>query len=102
MNEAEAIEWQKSFNKTYKGFPNGVDVACDLAIQALEKQIPKKVVRIKLRPSEWGSEYRCPICESELIPTEFFTADGTEPDEKITWCPGCGQKLDWSDNDAVD
>ena len=64
---------------------------------AVEKQKAKKIVRVKLRQSEWGSEYRCPVCESDLIKTVFFNEDGTEPDEKISWCSGCGQKLDWSD-----
>ena len=66
---------------------------------AVEKQTEKKIVRVKLRQSEWGSEYRCPVCESDLIKTVFFNEDGTEPDEKISWCSGCGQKLDWSDEE---
>ena len=64
---------------------------------AVEKQKANKIVRVKLRQSEWGSEYRCPVCESDLIKTAFFNEDGTEPDEKISWCSGCGTKLDWSD-----
>ena len=71
--------------------------ALNIAIEALEKQIPKKVVRVKLRPTEWGSGVYCPVCESEQTQTVFFTDDGTEPDEKTTWCSGCGQKLDWSE-----
>lgn len=67
--------------------------------EAAEKQKAKKIVRVKLRQSEWGSEYRCPVCESDLIKTVFFNEDGTEPDEKISWCSGCGQKLDWSEED---
>lgn len=66
---------------------------------AVDKQKAKKIVRVKLRQSEWGSEYRCPVCESDLIKTVFFNEDGTEPDEKISWCSGCGQKLDWSEDD---
>ena len=49
---------------------------------AVEKQKANKIVRVKLRQSEWGSEYRCPVCESDLIKTVFFNEDGTEPDEK--------------------
>ena len=64
---------------------------------AMEKQKANKIVHVKLRQSEWGSEYRCPVCESDLIKTVFFNEDGTEPDKKISWCSGCGQKLDWSD-----
>ena len=67
--------------------------------EAVEKQKAKKIVRVKLRQSEWGSEYRCPVCESDLIKTVFFNEDGTEPDEKISWCSGCGQKLDWRDEE---
>ena len=67
--------------------------------QDVEKQKTKKIVRVKLRQSEWGSEYRCPVCESDLIKTVFSNEDGTEPDEKISWCSGCGQKLDWSDEE---
>ena len=37
MTESEAIKWQESFKKTYKGFPNDVDDACDMAIKALEE-----------------------------------------------------------------
>lgn len=92
--------------------------SCDIAIKALEeiqkyreigtveecraaveKQKANKIVHVKLRQSEWGSEYRCPVCESDLIKTVFFNEDGTEPDEKISWCSGCGQKLDWSDEE---
>ena len=65
----------------------------------VDKQKAKKIVRVKLRQSEWGSEYRCPVCESDLIKTVFFNEDGTEPDKKIYWCSRCGQKLDWSDED---
>lgn len=65
----------------------------------VDKQKAKKIVRAKLRQSEWGSEYRCPVCESDLIKTVFFNEDGTEHDKKISWCSGCGQKLDWSDKE---
>ena len=44
MTEMEAIEWQKSFKKTYKSFPKDVDDACDMAIKALEKQIEMKKI----------------------------------------------------------
>ena len=66
---------------------------------AVDKQKTKKIVHVKLRQSEWGSEYRCPVCESDLIKTVFFNEDGTEPDEKISWCSVCGQKLDWSNEE---
>lgn len=55
--------------------------ALDMAIEALKKQIPKKVDGV-------CGEYKnakCPICHSGL---RF-------PDEYCSWC---GQKLDWGDN----
>lgn len=64
------------------------------------KPLPKKIGKIERRPSEWGSPFICPECGSEQTPTEFFTIDGTEPKEKITWCYACGQKLDWGDQNG--
>lgn len=52
--------------------------ACELAIKALEKQIP-------IKPNKYGC---CPICT-----TYGKDDDGIEGD----YCPGCGQRLDWSD-----
>ena len=72
-------------------------MAKEMSINALEKQIPKKIVRVKLRPTEWGSGFRCPECEAEQTATEFFGYG--KADNKITFCWSCGQKLDWSDED---
>ena len=64
---------------------NKANEAIDIAIQALEKQIPKKVIS----DEAFG---RCPVCgyifNSELV-NEY----------NIKYCPDCGQALDWSDND---
>ena len=87
----QIAEWLEELN-AYRTI--GTQDECRTAV---DKQKAKKIVRVKLRQSEWGSEYRCPVCESDLIKTVFFNEDGTEPDEKISWCSGCGQKLDWSD-----
>ena len=91
--EINFSEWLNGFIKKECG---GTPEECRAAV---DKQKAKKIVRVKLRQSEWGSEYRCPVCESDLIKTVFFNEDGTEPDEKISWCSGCGQKLDWSDEE---
>jgi hypothetical protein len=48
----------------------------DLAVKALEKQMPKKVV----------NEDYCPICNTD------GKDDNNVPGE---YCPNCGQKLDW-------
>lgn len=58
----------------------------EMAIQSLEKQIPKKPIP--------GGLYSCPNCEKLLGYGAF------EP--KGLYCKHCGQKLDWGDKDAVD
>lgn len=54
---------------------------------AIEKQIPKKVVRY----GKWN--YKCPCC-GESAKAE--TGDSFI-DYRLDYCDGCGQKLDWSD-----
>ena len=66
----------------------------ELAIEALEKQIPKKINYVK---KYYGSPYQCPICEAEQTKIEFMSTDGSEPKEKHSHCWNCGQKLDWSE-----
>ena len=69
-NEAEAIECLKS-NKPTSGYIM-LQEAVDMAIQALEKQIPKK-----------RDSYNCPVC------SHYF-----EDGECFTYCPECGQRLE--------
>ena len=58
----------------------------EIAIQALEKQIPMKVKNSGDRiPFEWY----CPSCG------ELLCDDGYK-DTYIKYCEHCGQKLDWS------
>ncbi len=56
------------------------NIAIDMAIQALEKQVPKKVT------GEYEDEPLCPCC-LEVI-------DGYNV-EIIKHCPECGQAIDW-------
>ena len=71
MTESEAIkELQENID-----LPFGSNVskeAAKIAIQALEKQIPKK-----------RNSYSCPIC------SHYF-----EDGECFTYCPECGQRLE--------
>ena len=69
-NEAEAIDCLKS-NKPTTGYMM-LQEAVDFAIQALEKQIPKK-----------RDSYSCPVC------SHYF-----EDGECFTYCPECGQRLE--------
>ena len=65
------VEWE---------YPLDYSVAFETAIEALEKQIPKK-----LKDDGW---LYCPICGRDVLMDRF------------DYCPDCGQALDWSDNDA--
>ena len=72
-----------------------IQEALDMGIEALEKQIPRKVGKWDI--VSYGSPYYCPECEAELIPVEFFKADGSEPEEKVSYCWKCGRAIDWSE-----
>lgn len=106
MTYEEALKWHimnyKSFIEAiWDGTDNNpFNEAFGMAMSALDKQLPRKIEKVERRPSEWGSPFICPECGSEQTPTEFFTIDGTEPKEKITWCYACGQKLDWGDQNG--
>lgn len=71
-----------------------------LAVEALEKQIPKKVV---LGYAE--QDYvRCPECKREIAPMDdclLYHCPGCGEKDAIlqgdNYCFNCGQKLDWSD-----
>ena len=59
----------------------------ELAIVALEKQIPKKVIDIHV------DEYYCPVCGAE----HTGGYDALNSNSRIDkYCPECGQALDWS------
>lgn len=58
----------------------------DIAIEALEKQLPKK-------PDIMGYilgdiNFKCPTCKSEYI---------CEKGYEHFYCPNCGQKIKWSE-----
>lgn len=57
------------------------------------KQTPKKIL---YRKQSYGTPWLCPECEADQVKVEFFCEDGTEPQEKHTYCWKCGQKVDWN------
>lgn len=83
--------------------PDGVaavDVA-DVAIAALEKQIPQKLKTETFQTNIQGYLYedKCCICPScgtfrGNLDYESYKI------KKYSYCPDCGQALDWSDGDA--
>ena len=54
-----------------------------VAIEALEKQIPKK-------PRFYAHNYYCSVCDSLIGNNEFEW-------KRFKYCDNCGQKLDWSE-----
>lgn len=90
-NINKAIEWQKAFKKTYNGTPEEVNEMCDLAISALEKQIPKEPLRsVPYGPvDEYEESFLCPNCK-HLV---GYYKDEMDAPTIMQYCTWCGQKL---------
>ena len=58
--------------------------AIDIAIEALEKQIPKK-------PLHMHKNYYCPICKED----GWMLWDDAVPNDMDNYCGKCGQAIDW-------
>ena len=108
MKESEAIEKLKNMrlfmqiedkNNDCK-FTEDDYKANEMAIQALEKQIPKKPIEKEMPYSEdvgFNSEWHCPCCNSYI---GYFT-EGMSETEQMEYCNNCGQHIakDWSDEE---
>ena len=77
----ECILKNNSFTKADKN-------ALKLAIEALEKQIPKK-------PLHMHKNYYCPICKED----GWMMWDDAIPNDMDKYCGMCGQAIDWSDDE---
>ena len=90
MKESEAITKLK--RKAYRTTCYGNKVLEHeenlVAIEALEKQIPKKPIKSKNQVVRYVNTYYCPTCELGITGTNI-----------AKWCYHCGQKIDWSDED---
>ena len=62
--------------------------AYDMAISALEKQMPKKAI------GEQYAHMRCPSC-NHRIPS----GGGSSSRRRDNWCNYCGQAIDWEENE---
>lgn len=66
----------------------------ELAIEALEKQIPKKPKQmlepIRKHFNTGVNGFYCPICNSDLLDMD---------NDCFEYCPCCGQKIDWSEQE---
>ena len=85
MTESEAIKILQrdlQIQLENKALPDGIE-AIQIAIQALEKQIPKKPYKDN-ENGIYEKEY-CPICHRSLFPNDHHCI--------------CGQAIDWSDEE---
>lgn len=90
MTPQEAIRRIKNHNEIHsrkeKHFAVHITEALNMAVKALEKQIPEKPANKSL---EFDGEYGyCPCCNRILADHSNFRR-----------CPDCGQALDWSDTE---
>lgn len=94
MTESEAIEWIKELKGSEEiqefYYVESFIEAFDIAIQVLEKQIPKKPI-MRRYFEDLEEEYLCcPTCGEILT-------DRIPADNKTFYfhCMNCGQKFDW-------
>lgn len=82
MTAQEAIRRIRDHNEVHsvreRNFAVYITEALNMAVEALEKQIPKK-----LKDDGW---LYCPTCGRDVLMDRF------------DYCPDCGQALDWSEN----
>ena len=66
--------------------------AFSMAINALEKQIPKKPVCIE------DKMWCCPVCDNHLLPKWVkYPTELMPKTEGLPYCMSCGQKIDWNE-----
>ena len=82
MTENKAIELLEYIKETGNGEAPYVgcaqNIAIEMAINALKKQIPKKIAKYDV----------CPVCNNNQSTTWYYVGG--------SYCEICGQKLDWN------
>ena len=113
MTENEAIEIvrkEKSYMDSHAG--RAQSEAFQMAINALEKQIPKKpilkhdvsVMHINRgnQPHEWkrleSDNWHCPECDS-FVGERVYVLSKIHDQRKKKYCDNCGQKLNWESDE---
>lgn len=86
MTAAEAIKQLTNVVIYYQG--KCTREALDMAIEALEKQMPKK-------PLHEHKNYYCPVCRED----GWMLWDDAIPNDTDSFCGKCGQAIDWSDTE---
>ena len=91
------IEYYNGF-KGKEACIEAIEDACRLAIEALEKQMPKRTTytHLNTRYTHWGrvrhDQFRCCNCG---LTKEFVDGHASQ----YKFCPQCGLEIDWSDED---
>ena len=91
----------KELQVAYLGDTFDLMTAKHEAIKALEKQIPKKpqiMTSTILIGAGW--KYKCPCCELGIGENEHDLDLAFTQNE--SYCPSCGQKLDWEEGGTSD
>lgn len=97
MTESEAIKELHSIRPRGGIIPQKRAKALDMAIQALEKQIPKKPMRIERSAMGWEyKDYYCP-CGRFIGPEPHIKSILEKGEVPVKYCDDCGQKLDWAE-----
>ena len=88
MTYEEAIKHIKALQKRYTKEHNGrMCEKVNLALKALEKQIPKK-------PLHMHKNYYCPVCKED----GWLLWDDAIPNDMDKYCGICGQAIDWKES----
>ena len=99
MKNEEAITGLKALSKEFSGYkPN--EEMFDMAIEALEKQIPKKTKHVITNMGIDGNFRReCPSC-GWLMFERVTTKDESKPVvcRILNFCQSCGQRIDWGES----
>ena len=96
MTESKAIELLEYIRETGNGEAPYVgcaqNIAIEMAINALEKQIPKKPDCIE------DKMWCCPVCDNHLLHKWVkYPTDLMPKTEGLPHCMSCGQRIDWSE-----
>lgn len=94
MTESEAIKELHGIRPRGGIIPQKRAEALDVAIQALEKQIPKKPIMRQYFENLEEEYLCCPTCGQIL--TDRIPADNKN---FYFHCMNCGQKFDWGDEE---
>jgi hypothetical protein len=93
MTESEAIKELHKIRPRGGIIPQKRAEALDVAIQALEKQIPKKPI-FDYNLSDTLSKFHCECGKTIKVNHDAGIMDNNDAPN---YCSDCGQKLDWSE-----